>query len=155
MAFCFSKSPQWVEIPFIIRKEPLTVYNDFFYFLNFYFVLKNIFITFPTSHLVPSFTMPGSGTSDPSWKSTPQHLVPFPGVWMIAGTTPNTGNCCTFSHWSFPHKAFLERKRNNANYNVSGVDTKEKLYIFVLRIYFYLAEGNLNRESVWQQQRSK
>ena len=74
---------------------------------------------------------------------------------MIAGTTPNTGNCCTFSHWSFPHKAFLERKRNNANYNASGVDTKEKLYIFVQRVYFYLAEGNLNRESVWQQQRSK
>lgn len=76
---------------------------------------------------MPSFTIPGSGTSEPSWKSTPQHLVPRLGVWMMAGTIPNTGMSCTFSHWSFPHRAFLSSKREERRHETHSVGTQKEL----------------------------
>lgn len=82
---------------------------------------------------MPSFTIPGSGTSEPSWKSTPQHVVPLMGVWIIAGLIPKTGIVFTFSHCSFPHMAFLQHQhmniavtlefilRKNPNYHTFGM----------------------------------
>lgn len=76
-------------------------------------VTFNVLITFPLPHLVPSFTIAGSGTSEPSWKSTPQQVVPLLGVQIMAGLIPKTGIVSTFSHCSFPHMAFLQHQHTN------------------------------------------
>ena len=68
-------------------------------------------LTLFSPHLVPSLTMPGSGTSGPSMKSTPQHFVLAMGVLMMEGSMPNTVPEFTFSHCSFPHLAFLQGSR--------------------------------------------
>lgn len=72
-------------------------------------LLPPIHLTLLSPHLVPSFTIPGSGTSDPSLKSTPKHFPPAIGVVMIDGSIPKTVVCWTLEHCSFPHRAFLQR----------------------------------------------
>lgn len=74
------------------------------------YFLPSILLTLLSPHLVPSFTIPGSGTSDPSMKSTPKHFPPAIGVLMIDGSIPKTVVAWTLEHCSFPHKAFLWRR---------------------------------------------
>lgn len=99
VAICTHKTRQ-LKVLFTLKPKLLVVTFD-------------LLITFPAPHLVPSFTIPGSGTSEPSWKSTPQHVVPLMGVWIMAGLIPKTGIVFTFSHCSFPHIAFLQHQHTN------------------------------------------
>ena len=82
---------------------------------------------------VPSVTMPGSGTSVPSMKSTPKHLVPPMGVVMMDGSIPNIV-VWTLEHCSFPHGAFLPAKRHTYYSLLSRISIRQLIFAYYYHI---------------------
>lgn len=70
-------------------------------------------LTFPSSHLVPDSTRPGSGMSSPRYTWVPRHRI-FPPSWsgilvsMETALVPITGRLAPPWHWIFPHLASLK-----------------------------------------------